>query len=112
MSDLHLTPGQRSKQRWVAALAELEPDLVVNTGDNLAHPRAVPAVLAALGPLLDRPGLFVFGSNDYYGPTFKNPPATSGRARSASTARRCRGATCAPPCWSAAGSTPHTPGSR
>jgi len=73
VSDLHITPGQRSKQRWVAALAELEPDLVVDTGDNLAHPRAVPTALAALGPLLERPGLFVFGSNDYYGPTFKNP---------------------------------------
>ena len=73
VSDLHLTPGQRSKQRWVAALAELEPDLVVDTGDNLAHPRAVPATLNALGPLLDLPGLFVFGSNDYFGPTFKNP---------------------------------------
>jgi predicted MPP superfamily phosphohydrolase len=73
ISDLHLTPRQRSKQRWVARLAELEPDLVVNTGDNLAHPRAVPAVIAALGPLLDLPGLFVFGSNDYFGPTPKNP---------------------------------------
>lgn len=73
VSDLHMTPGQRSKQRWVARLAELEPDLVVNTGDNLAHPQAVPAVLAALGPLLDHPGVFVFGSNDYFGPTFRNP---------------------------------------
>ncbi|WP_214404687.1 metallophosphoesterase [Pseudonocardia lacus] len=73
ISDLHMTPGQRDKQRWVADLARLEPDLVVNTGDNLAHPRAVPAVMAALAPLLDRPGLFVFGSNDYFGPTPKNP---------------------------------------
>jgi uncharacterized protein len=73
ISDLHLTPRQLSKQRWVARLAELEPDLVVNTGDNLAHPRAVPAAVAALGPLLDLPGLFVFGSNDYFGPTPKNP---------------------------------------
>jgi len=73
VSDLHLTPRQRSKQRWVGQLAALEPDLVVNTGDNLAHPRAVPAVVAALGPLLERPGLFVFGSNDYFGPTPKNP---------------------------------------
>ena len=73
ISDLHLTPRQHDKQRWVAELAALEPDLVVNTGDNLAHPRAVPAVVAALGPLLDRPGLFVFGSNDYFGPTAKNP---------------------------------------
>jgi uncharacterized protein len=73
ISDLHMTPGQRSKQRWVASLDALEPDLVVNTGDNLAHPRAVPAVVAALGPLLDRPGLFVFGSNDYFAPTPRNP---------------------------------------
>jgi uncharacterized protein len=73
LSDLHMTPGQRSKQRWVAALAELEPDLVVDTGDNLAHARAVPTVLAALDPLLSRPGVFVWGSNDYFGPTFKNP---------------------------------------
>jgi predicted MPP superfamily phosphohydrolase len=73
ISDLHMMPGQRSKQRWVGELAELRPDLVVNTGDNLAHQKAVPGVLRALEPLLDRPGVFVFGSNDYYGPTPKNP---------------------------------------
>ncbi len=73
VSDLHMTPDQRSKQRWVAALADLEPDLVVDTGDNLAHPRAVPAVLHALGPLLRRPGIFVPGSNDYFAPRPKNP---------------------------------------
>src|SRR5690349_5866473 len=48
VSDLHMTPGQTAKQRWVADLARLEPDLVVNTGDNLAHQRAVPAVMSAL----------------------------------------------------------------
>ncbi|WP_158887626.1 metallophosphoesterase [Amycolatopsis anabasis] len=73
ISDLHMLPGHRSKQRWVAALDRLDPDLVVNTGDNLAHRQAVPAVLRALGPLLDRPGVFVFGSNDYYAPKPKNP---------------------------------------
>jgi predicted MPP superfamily phosphohydrolase len=73
ISDLHMLPGQRSKQRWVAALDRLEPDLVVNTGDNLAHRQAVPAVLRALGPLLERPGVFIFGSNDYYAPKPKNP---------------------------------------
>jgi uncharacterized protein len=73
LSDLHLTPGQRRKQEWVAALAATDPDLVVTTGDNLAHRDAVPAVRRALGPLLDRPGAFVFGSNDYTGPVFKNP---------------------------------------
>ena len=73
ISDLHMTPNQRSKQRWVSALAELKPDLVVNTGDNLAHQLAVPSVLRGLGPLLDLPGVFVFGSNDYYAPRPKNP---------------------------------------
>jgi uncharacterized protein len=73
VSDLHLRPGQRTEERFVAGLAELEPDLVVDTGDNLSHPRAVPVVLRALGRLLDRPGVFVFGSNDYHGPKPKNP---------------------------------------
>jgi predicted MPP superfamily phosphohydrolase len=73
LSDLHLTPRQKGKSAWVRRLAALEPDLVVNTGDNIAHPDAVPAVLAALGPLLEVPGVFVMGSNDYYGPVWKNP---------------------------------------
>ena len=73
ISDLHMLPSHRSKQRWVAALDELNPDLVVNTGDNLSHRDAVPVVTASLGPLLDRPGVFVFGSNDYYEPTLRNP---------------------------------------
>ena len=42
ISDLHMTPGQRRKQAWLRELAGWEPDLVVNTGDNLAHPKAVP----------------------------------------------------------------------
>jgi uncharacterized protein len=73
ITDLHMTPGQRRKQEWVRRLAALEPDLVIDTGDNLAHPEAVPAVLDALEPLLERPGAFVFGSNDFYGPQIKNP---------------------------------------
>ncbi|MGN6332256.1 MAG: metallophosphoesterase [Motilibacteraceae bacterium] len=73
VSDLHLVPDQRRKRAWVRSLAALEPDLVVDTGDNLAHREAVPAVLDALGPLLERPGAFVMGSNDYYAPVRKNP---------------------------------------
>lgn len=73
LSDLHLTPGQARKREWVRALAGLEPDLVIDTGDNLAHMESVPVALDALGPLLERPGAFVMGSNDYYEPTFKNP---------------------------------------
>jgi uncharacterized protein len=73
ISDLHMLPSQRRKQAWVRELAGWDPDLVVNTGDNLAHPKAVPAVVQALGDLLSRPGVFVFGSNDYFGPQLKNP---------------------------------------
>lgn len=73
ISDLHMTPYQERKRRWVQGLAALEPDLVVSTGDNLAHTDAVPTVLDALGPLLDTPGVFVLGSNDYYAPILKNP---------------------------------------
>ena len=73
VSDIHMTPGQKAKQDWVHMLAKLEPDLVVNTGDNLAHRDAVPVVLDSLGGLLDRPGVFVFGSNDYFAPTPRNP---------------------------------------
>ncbi len=73
VSDLHLTPRQRRKIDWVRGLAALEPDLIVNTGDNLAHPDAVPSTLEALEPLLAVPGVFVLGSNDYFAPRLKNP---------------------------------------
>lgn len=73
ISDLHMLPNQHRKQAWLRELASWEPDLVVNTGDNLAHPKAVPAVVQTLSDLLSRPGVFVFGSNDYFGPRLKNP---------------------------------------
>jgi predicted MPP superfamily phosphohydrolase len=68
-----MRPKQRRKQAWLREVARWEPDLVVNTGDNLAHPKAVPAVVQTLGDLLSVPGVFVFGSNDYFGPRMKNP---------------------------------------
>ncbi|MDQ6524790.1 metallophosphoesterase [Nocardioides sp. LHD-245] len=73
LSDLHMTPGQTRKQEWLRGLARLEPDLVVDTGDNLAHRAAVPVVLDSLGGLLERPGVFVHGSNDYFEPGLRNP---------------------------------------
>ncbi|MGB0100618.1 MAG: metallophosphoesterase [Nocardioides sp.] len=73
LSDIHLTPGQTRKQAWLRELAGLQPDLVVDTGDNLAHRASVPVLLDCLGDLLGAPGVFVFGSNDYYSPTLRNP---------------------------------------
>ena len=73
ISDLHITPAQTRKINWVKSLAKLEPDFVVGTGDFLAHQLAVPAVVEAMNGLMDLPGAFVLGSNDYYAPTFKNP---------------------------------------
>lgn len=73
LSDVHMTPNQLSKQRWIRSLDRLDPHLVAVTGDNLAHAEAVPTMVHALGPLLDRPGVMVFGSNDYYAPRPKNP---------------------------------------
>ena len=87
VSDLHLTPGQSKKIEWVRSLAELEPDFVVNSGDNLAHLDAVPPLLRAMGPLMEFPGAFVLGSNDYFAPVPKNP-ARYLTPRHAHTSRR------------------------
>lgn len=78
ISDLHMAPWQTAKQDWIRALAVLQPDLIVNTGDNLGHPDAIDAVAYALEPFSGTPGVFVHGSNDYYGPSFKNPLAYFG----------------------------------
>jgi predicted MPP superfamily phosphohydrolase len=73
LSDLHIVPGQQAKTDWVSSLVDLRPDLVINTGDTLSHLKAVPAAVAALGDLLDAPGAFVFGNNDFYAPVRKSP---------------------------------------
>jgi predicted MPP superfamily phosphohydrolase len=73
ISDLHITPAQTRKINWVKSLAKLEPDFVVGTGDFLAHQLAVPAVVEAMNELMDIPGAYVLGSNDYFAPTIKNP---------------------------------------
>ncbi len=73
VSDIHLTTSQHFKLDFVRSLAELEPDLVVNTGDNIAQAEAVFPLLAAWHRLRFVPGVFVFGSNDYYKPSFRNP---------------------------------------
>lgn len=73
LSDAHLTPGRTRLLSWLRSLDATEPDLVVNTGDSIAHRDSVRPFLDALGPLLDRPGAFVYGSNDFFSPVLKNP---------------------------------------
>jgi len=75
VSDVHLAHGQDHRVRFLRSLAELEPDLVVITGDLLGdvgiEDAAAEAVATLTGP--GRPGLFVLGSNDLYGPLVKSP---------------------------------------
>ncbi|RXZ72196.1 metallophosphoesterase [Agromyces albus] len=78
LSDLHMAPWQRDKQEWVRSLATLEPDLIVDTGDNLGHERGLDGIRRAFEPFRGIAGVFVNGSNDYFGPTIKNPFAYFG----------------------------------
>ena len=50
LSDLHLTPGQHAKQEWVRGLVGLKPDVVIGTGDFIAHRDSVGPLLACLEP--------------------------------------------------------------
>ena len=74
ISDIHMAPWQRYKQRWIRNLnTKVNPDLVINTGDNLGHARGINPVLEALNSLTGVPGVFVNGSNDLYAPAKRNP---------------------------------------
>jgi uncharacterized protein len=73
LSDVHLTAGQRRKGAWIRDLADLDPDLVVNTGDTFSSATAIDRVMHSFEPLFEFPGVFVPGNNDYYGPAPKNP---------------------------------------
>lgn len=73
ISDLHFRKGQWKKQKFLNRLASLNPDFVINTGDNLGGVNQELNTAKALKPLLEKPGAYVFGGNDYKGPVFKNP---------------------------------------
>lgn len=73
ISDLHMVPGQHRKREWVQSLITLAPDAVIATGDFLSHEEGINPALETLAPLLDIPGAFVLGSNDYYAPKPVNP---------------------------------------
>lgn len=73
LSDVHLLPSQKQKLDFLRGLTGLHPDLVVCTGDLVSSVAGIDALTGALGSLLDVPGVFVFGSNDYHLPKFKLP---------------------------------------
>jgi predicted MPP superfamily phosphohydrolase len=73
LSDLHMASWQTAKQDFVRSLARYEPDLIVDTGDNLGHVDGNRGLERALEPFAGVPGVFVNGSNDYFGPVYKNP---------------------------------------
>ncbi|WP_435159453.1 metallophosphoesterase, partial [Amycolatopsis sacchari] len=73
LSDAHMAPWQRRKQRWMERLVALRPDLVISTGDSLGHVEGLAGLRRALSPLRGVPGVFVHGSNDMWGPSPRNP---------------------------------------
>lgn len=73
LSDAHMAPWQHRKQRWIAGLEDLEPDLIVNTGDNLGHRNGLDGLREAFAPFHGIPGVFVHGSNDHTSPSPRNP---------------------------------------
>ena len=81
ISDMHLSAGRSTLVRWVDGLAGLRPDLVVTTGDNLSQPEAFDSVFEAYERLFAYPGVFVFGSNDYFAPSPVNPLRYLGLAK-------------------------------
>lgn len=73
LSDLHLSPRDGDRIAWVQSLSREEPDVVVVTGDFHGDADGPELALRALRPLLDRPGFYVRGSNDYFAPARGNP---------------------------------------
>ncbi|MDO4412377.1 metallophosphoesterase [Cutibacterium sp.] len=73
ISDFHMLARQKAKREFIRGLADLEPDLVIDTGDNFCSADSLQPLLDDMKGLLGCPGAFVFGSNDYLVPAFKNP---------------------------------------
>ncbi|MDO5728621.1 MAG: metallophosphoesterase [Actinomycetaceae bacterium] len=71
VSDPHFFRGQGWLIDFMRDLATLDFDLIVSTGDNLGSKNGLPLAIEAYDPLLEYPGVFVLGSNDYYSPRYK-----------------------------------------
>ena len=73
LSDLHLTDRTEARVEWVRHLAQLRPDVVVNTGDNLSLASGLEPLRRALEPLTGLPGAFVMVDHDYRTTVFRLP---------------------------------------
>lgn len=73
LSDIHMAPWHTGAVSWIKALRDLEPDLIVGTGDFLGHEKGLSALTEALLPFAGIPGAVTHGSNDRIAPRFVNP---------------------------------------
>jgi predicted MPP superfamily phosphohydrolase len=73
LSDIHMAPWHTGAVSWIRALRDLEPDLIVGTGDFLGHENGLSAITEALLPFAGIPGVVTHGSNDRIAPRFVNP---------------------------------------
>ena len=73
LTDLHLTDHTEARVEWVRDLVDLQPDVVVNTGDNLSLASGLEPLRRALEPLTSLPGAFVMGDHDYRTTVFRLP---------------------------------------
>lgn len=73
ISDLHLTKCRYAQLRFLVQAAHTHPDLLVFTGDLISQAAVLPELMRALESFSGIPGVFVYGSNDYTAPRFKNP---------------------------------------
>ncbi len=89
ISDLHMFPGQQFITDFLRKVEDREQfDLVVSTGDNLGDKNSIDLLLEAYQPLLEYPGAFVLGSNDYYSPAAKSWLSYLGRDPHKKTRKR------------------------
>lgn len=73
LSDFHALARNKKLLHFIVSLRSAKPDLLVLTGDFVAEEAGIDAILEALESFRGIPGFFVFGSNDYYRPVFRNP---------------------------------------
>ncbi|MDR3128255.1 MAG: metallophosphoesterase [Bifidobacteriaceae bacterium] len=75
ISDIHLWSTQKLKLKFITSLKSQNIDLIIVTGDNISSNKAIEKLIESFkkAKLNKVPGVFVFGSNDYFSPKPANP---------------------------------------